>query len=195
MQQPELLSVVLMVIMFYINKDMYSSDRKRKKIVFFDEAWRFLQATGTQNALATFIEELYRQVRKYNGAVISATQSIADYFKSDAARAAYSCSSWRFILKQTQEAVLSMQTSDQYVMDDYEKRMILSLRTESGVYSEIFIKSALGRGIGRLFLDPQTVLLYSSKPADYEATKAYTDQGMDISEAIDQVLRDRGVLT
>ena len=188
---PDLQAVILMILMFYINKDMYKRDRNRKKLVFFDEAWRFLGGSGSQNAMSQFVEELYRQVRKYNGAVISATQSITDYFQSTSAETAYKCSGWKLILRQTKEAVERMDHTGQLVLDAYAKRQILSLRTEDRTYSEVYLSSPLGRGIGRLFLDPKTQLLLSSKAADYNAVQAYLDQGMSIAGAVNAVLANR----
>ena len=49
------------------------------------------------------------------------------------------------------------------------KRLLLSLRTEHGAYSEVFIHSPAGNGIGRLIVDPYSLLLFSSRAEDFNA--------------------------
>ena len=50
-----------------------------------------------------------------------------------------------------------------------------------------------GNGIGRLIVDPYSLLLFSSRAEDFNAINAKRAAGMDVSEAIDAVLRDRGL--
>jgi conjugal transfer ATP-binding protein TraC len=78
-------------------------------------------------------------------------------------------------------------------MDDGMKRLMQSLRTEHGAYSEVFIHSPAGQGVGRLIVDPSTLLLFSSRAEDFSAIQAKRDAGMTVGEAIEAVLRDRGL--
>jgi conjugal transfer ATP-binding protein TraC len=80
----------------------------------------------------------------------------------------------------------------QLTMDDGMKRLLQSLRTEHGAFSEVFIHSPAGSGIGRLIVDPYSLLLYSSRAEDFSAIAAKRAAGLDVSGAIDAVLRDRG---
>ena len=67
----------------------------------------------------------------------------------------------------------------------------MSLRTEAGVYSEIYLYSPMGEGIGRLILDPHTLLLFSNRHEDNQAIDQRRARGMSIDQAIDEVLRER----
>ena len=82
-------------------------------------------------------------------------------------------------------------SSCQFVELSAMKRLLQSLRTEHGAYSEIFIHSPIGNGIGRLIVDPYSLLLFSSRAEDFNAINEKRSAGMTVSQAIDAVLRDR----
>ena len=69
--------------------------------------------------------------------------------------------------------------------------ILRSVYTEAGVFSEIFLITERGQGVGRLVVSDFQGLLYSTAPEDVQAIKVYQDQGMSVSEAISAVLRDR----
>lgn len=182
----DLQTVVLLIMMYRITREMYFS-RDRKKIVIIDEAWDLLSGGAT----AEFIEAGYRRARKYKGAFMSATQGVDDYYRNPAAKAALDNSDWMFLLRQKQESIEMMDKLGQLTMDDAMKRLLQSLRTEHGAYSEIFIHSPAGNGIGRLIVDPHSLLLFSSRAEDFNAINQKRATGLSVSEAIDAVLRDR----
>ena len=184
----DLQTVVLLIVMYRITREMYFS-RDRKKIVIIDEAWDLLSGGAT----AEFIEAGYRRARKYKGAFMSATQGVDDYYRNPAAKAALDNSDWMFLLRQKTESIEMMDKLGQLTMDDAMKRLLQSLRTEHGAYSEIFIHSPVGNGIGRLIVDPYSLLLFSSRAEDFNAINEKRAGGMDVSQAIDAVLRDRGL--
>jgi conjugal transfer ATP-binding protein TraC len=183
----DLQTVVLLIVMYRITREMYFS-RERKKIVIIDEAWDLLSGGAT----AEFIEAGYRRARKYRGAFMSATQSVDDYYRNPAARAALENSDWMLLLRQKPESIERMESLGQLTMDDAMKRLLQSLRTEHGAYSEVFIHSPAGQGVGRLMLDPHSLLLFSSRAEDFNAIQAHRARGLDIEAAIDAVLRERG---
>ena len=183
----DLQSVVLLIVMYRITREMYFS-RERKKIVIIDEAWDLMNGGST----AEFIEAGYRRARKYKGAFMSATQGIDDYYKNPAATAALNNSDWVFLLRQKKESIEMLDKLGRLSMDEGMKRMLQSLRTEHGAYSEIFISSPMGSGIGRLIVDPYSLLLYSSKAEDVSAIDAKRAEGLSMSAAIEAVLDERG---
>ncbi|MBL8528848.1 MAG: type IV secretion system protein TraC [Burkholderiales bacterium] len=183
----DLQTVVLLIIMYRITREMYFS-RSRKKIVIIDEAWDLLSGGAT----GEFIEAGYRRARKYKGAFMSATQGVDDYYRNPAAKAALDNSDWMFLLRQKPESIEMMDKLGQLTMDDGMKRLLQSLRTEHGAYSEVFIHSPAGSGIGRLIVDPVSLLLFSSRAEDFNAINAKRAAGLTVSEAIDAVLRERG---
>ncbi len=184
---PRLQSTVLMIVMFQITQQMYL-DRSRRKIVLIDEAWALMR----DGATAKFIETGYRRARKYNGQFVTITQSFNDYFKSSAAKAAYENSDWKISLRQPEEAWAETWSQNHFVASPAQQQMLRSLRTESGMFSEVFIKMPQGWGVGRLILDPFSLLEYSSKADDFNAVSAYRNKGLSISDSIEAVMRDRG---
>ena len=183
----DLQTVVLLIVMYRITREMYFT-RDRKKIVIIDEAWDLLSGGAT----AEFIEAGYRRARKYKGAFMSATQGVDDYYRNPAAKAALDNSDWMFLLRQKPESIEMMDKLGQLTMDDAMKRLLQSLRTEHGAYSEVFIHSPAGNGVGRLIVDPYSLLLFSSRAEDFSAINAKRAEGLSVSQAIDTVLAERG---
>lgn len=184
----DLQSVVLFIMMFRITQAMYlDPDRSRRKLCIIDEAWDLM---GGGNS-GKFIEEGYRRARRYGGSFVTVTQSIQDYYKNPASQAALENSDWLILLKQKKESVEQLARSGRLAVDEPLKRVLNSVKTEEGYYSELYIHSPAGQGVGRLCVDPFSLLLYSSQPDDYTAIQYYRDQGMDIADAVDAVLRDR----
>jgi conjugal transfer ATP-binding protein TraC len=98
-----------------------------------------------------------------------------------------------FLLRQKPESIEMMDKLGQLTMDDAMKRLLQSLRTEHGAYSEIYIHSPVGNGIGRLIVDPYSLLLFSSRAEDFNAINDKRATGLSVPQAIDAVLQDRSV--
>jgi len=100
-----------------------------------------------------------------------------------------------FLLRQKPESILALEKSDKLVLDQGMKQMLLSVKTQAGQYSEVFVHGGqMGHGIGRVLFDPFSLLLVSSKAEDFEAVRNYRAAGYGIVDALDAVLADRGVL-
>ena len=101
---------------------------------------------------------------------------------------------WMFLLRQKPESILALEKSDKLVIDEHMKEMLLSVKTQAGQYSEVFVHGGqMGHGIGRVIFDPFSLLLVSSKAEDFEAVRHYREQGYSIVDALEAVLADRGV--
>ena len=184
-------SVIMLLIMYKITQEMYLSNRAQPKIVIIDEAWDLMSGGST----AGFIEKGYRRVRKYKGGFITGTQSVQDYYMSAGAEASLVNADWMFMLRQKPESITALETQGRLSMDAHLKKMMLSITTLQGVYSEVLVHCGqMGHGIGRLFFDKFSLLLNSSKAEDFEAIRRYRESGMDTVSAIEQVMRDRGQL-
>lgn len=183
----DLQSVVLFIMMFRITQAMYHARRDRKKVCIIDEAWDLMDGSNS----GKFIEVGYRRARKYGGAFGTLTQSVEDYYKNPASQAALENSDWLFLLKQKKESIEQLDRGGKLKLDEGTKRILSSVKTEQGQYSEIFINSPMGSGIGRLLVDPFSLLAYSTDPTDWNAIQYYRDQDMPVTEAINAVLADR----
>lgn len=185
----DLQSAVMFIIMYRITFDMYQS-RTRRKVCQTDEAWDLF---GDGEDTVAFLDSGFRRARKYNGLFCTGTQGVGDYYKNAGAQAAYAFSDWKIYLRQDPEQIELLEKEGKLVLGEFQKRQILSLRTESGMYSEALIRSPAGSGIVRTVLDQFTLLLASSHADDFNAVNAYRAQGMPVTEAVDAVLRDRGL--
>jgi len=180
---------VLMLLMYLITNEIYlSRENGQRKIVIIDEAWDLMSgATGD------FIEAGYRRARKYGGAFITGTQGIDDYYRNEASKAALNNADWIFMLRQKPESLAALEHNKRLVLTEGMRTMVSSLHTEAGAYSEVFVHTSVGHGIGRLVLDPYSLLLSSTRAEDYVALHQKKAMGMDTDAAVRAVLKDRGV--
>lgn len=181
-------SLIFMLLMHHVIDKMYLSARSQQVALIIDEAWDMLKG-GQGGAI---IENIARRARKYKGCLITITQSIADYFASSAAEAAYVNSYWKLIHMQNKSDVNRLVEDKKLALEPFQKKWLCSVTTEHGAYSEMMI---LGDGqecaVGRLFLDPYSRILYSTQAKDFEAVNHYCQQGISLADAIDTVSQQR----
>lgn len=180
--------VVLLQLIYQIQQDMFLGDRAQMKIVVIDEAWALLKGN-----IGEFIEKGYRRFRKYKGAAITITQSINDIYKDGVGKAIADNSAFMLLLGQGESAINEAQASKRLALDDAGYRFLKTVRSSSGVYSEVFVISKAGQGISRLIVDPFSMLLYSTHPDDVSDIRRKKDAGMSTEQAINEIIRDRGI--
>ena len=179
--------VVLLQLIYQIQREMYLGERDRKKLVIIDEAWDLLK----EGEVSVFMEHAYRKFRKYGGSAIIATQAVTDLYDNKVGRAIADNSANMFLLGQKKESIEMVKEKKLLVLSPAGFNILRSVYTEAGVFSEIFLITERGQGVGRLVVSDFQGLLYSTAPEDVQAIKIYQDQGLSISQAISAVLRDR----
>ena len=184
---PELRRVVLFVLTSRIAHDMYLT-RDRKKLCLVDEAWQLL---GADKETAEFIEEGYRRARKYNGIFCVGTQGIEDAYKNDAAQAAYNNADWKILLRQDRKNLEKLIEDGMVNFSPAVKRMLLSLRTERGRFSEMLVSSPNGECVVRHIPDPFSLLMASTNAQDFNECNALLEQGCSTMEALEIMLARR----
>ena len=185
--KPELQRIVLMIVIFLVTEKMFHGDRKQTTSLVIDEAWSLLHG----NSFAAFIEGIARRARKYNGQLITGTQSIDDYYKDPASMAAIQNTSWFCLLAQNKESVEAMKKSGRVMLDAEMEKALASLKMVDRQYSEIMIYgTGVGWAIGRLVLDPYSIVLYSSKGRDFSRVQELKAKGHALEEAIEMVAKD-----
>lgn len=181
-------SIVMLIMMYRITQEMYQN-RSIKKIVIIEEAWDLIGSGST--AEAEFIEAGYRRARKYHGAFGSVAQSVDVYYRNESTRAMIDNADWMFMLRQKPEAIDRLSKEGKMHLDEHTKRQMTSINTEHGLYSEVYVHCPMGSGVGRLILDPFSLLLYSTQPKDYEAITSLTKQGIPVAQAVEIILEQR----
>ncbi|EQB02074.1 type IV secretion system protein TraC [Sphingobium baderi] len=179
----ELRSVVLTAIMFLSQQMMRRVDRAVPKALLLDEAWQMLRG----GAMADFIETYARTCRKYGAALVTATQSLNDYYKSAGSIAALENSDWFVILQQKAETIADFKKHDRFEMDDYTDALLRSLKRNGFEYSDVMIKGPETLAVGRLVLDPFSAALFSSSPATFAAIEDLVARGLGMEQAIERV--------
>ncbi len=179
--------VVLLQLIYQIQREMYLGERDRKKLVIIDEAWDLLK----EGEVSVFMEHAYRKFRKYGGSAIIATQAVTDLYDNKVGRAIADNSANMFLLGQKKESIEMVKEKKLLVLSLAGFNILRSVYTEAGVFSEIFLITERGQGVGRLVVSDFQGLLYSTAPEDVQAIKLYQDQGLSVSDAIKSVLRDR----
>jgi len=179
--------VVLLQLIYQIQQEVFLGVRNRKKVVIVDEAWDLLK----EGEVSVFMEHAYRKFRKYGGSVVIATQSINDLYENAVGRAIAENSASMYLLGQTEETVESVKRSGRLTLSDSGFNILKTVHTVQGIYSEIFIKSKSGMGVGRLIVGDFQKLLYSTDPRDVDAIDQYIKRGQNTPDAIRSVMQDR----
>jgi len=179
--------VVLLQLIYQIQQRIYlSNDPNVPKLLIIDEAWDLL-AKGN---IADFIKAAYRRVRKYGGGVAICTQSVNDLYETPGGLALVENSANMYLLGQKAESISQAWNAGRISLPESALDLLKSVQTVKGQFSEIFLFTERGTGIGRLIVDRFNQLLFSTDPNEKAAIQKYTDQGYGISDAIDRVIED-----
>jgi conjugal transfer ATP-binding protein TraC len=164
--KPKLLSSILFSLILAIQEKMYHSPRDLKKVCIIDEAWRLLG--GSNPHAARFIETGYRTVRRHRGAFITITQGIKDFSASKEAEAAWNNSSTKITLLQDARAFKQYLSDNPDQFSDMEKEVIRGFQPalQTG-YSSLLISAGEFSSFHRLFVDPITRAMFSSRGEDF----------------------------
>ncbi|WOP54659.1 hypothetical protein R5576_21325 (plasmid) [Xanthomonas euvesicatoria] len=181
--------VVLLQLLNQIQQAMDGLPRDMPKLLLVDEAFALLASNETQK----FIETFYRQIRKFGGSAGICTQSVNDLYVNAGAIAMVENSAHMLLLGQKKESIAQVKKESRLELGEVGFRLLATVHTVPGDYSEILINNAFGIGIGRLVVSDVEKLMFSSKAQDVMAIKSYRDKGMNLMDAIYAVLRDRGI--
>lgn len=183
-QHKPLFKVITLQVINAVTQDLYLGDRTQKKLIVFDEAWKFL---GESNAIKTVIEEGYRRARKYNGSFTVITQSILDLMQfGSVGKVIRNNSAFKFYLESNDfEQALNEKLIDYspFVMD-----ILKSLHSSPPMYSEVFIDSPFGVGVGRLLVDRFNYYTNTSSAGEVQEIDNLIDSGLPVEEAIDAMV-------
>ena len=182
-ERKDLQDVIVQMIIVQITNQIYLGDRKTLSHIVLDEAWDLLR--GKQSGL--FIETAARRLRKYKGSLVVGTQSVNDFYATPAAQAAFENADWMCLLAQKKESIAQLKKSKRIEMDPSMEKLLKSVKTQQGKYAEVMIYGPHGYAIGRLLLDPFSLILYSTKAEEFAAVQTLTEQGMTLPEAIQKV--------
>lgn len=184
--KPDLLAAIMFSMMIYVEQRMFLSPRSERKAAIIDEAWKLLASES--GFIGDFIENGYRTARKYGGAYITITQGIEDFDgdkASIAAKAAWSNSSFKIILRQNLEAFRKYNQKNEGQFTSAEQSIIEGFPSAKSAHFSAFMLRVAGQvSYHRLLLDPLSRVMFSSDGEDFEFREQCLQQGKSIPEAL-----------
>ena len=181
----ELFRVVTLQVINAVTQDLYLSDKSDQRLIVFDEAWQFL---GESSTLKEVIEEGYRRARKYFGSFTIITQSVLDMkLFGGVGDVIRNNSAFKFLLESSDfEKALDEKLLD---YDDFTMRILKSTKSNKPKYSEIFMDTPFGVGIGRLVVDPFSYYVFTSDASEIAEIEAMVDGGVSYEDAIREMVK------
>jgi len=185
----KLINVLLLAFFYHLNKEIYTGDRSVRKLVIWDEAWRFLD----NPEVLRFIQQGSREYRKFNGSLVTITQNMSDYNKNEVTRVLKANCEYLFVLWQPPEEWERLQEDKELYITDFEKELLRdTLQTVTPYYSEVFVISrGRGRGIARLVVPEKLYWLYTTKADEVALRQRYIRETGDIMEAVKRCIENR----
>lgn len=139
--------VVFTAITNTISREFYNERHDgRRKLLLVDEAWNLLEGDA-----GAFILGLYRRSRKLRGSIICISQSILDFHKNEHIRGIFENAFWRLYLEQDPSTMSTATREGKLVLDDYAYKLLETVQTKPGEYSEMMVTTQVGSlMIGRI---------------------------------------------
>ena len=187
---PKLLSAILFSLILAVQEKMYHTPRDLKKLCLIDEAWRLL--SGSNPHAARFIETGYRTVRRHRGAFITITQGIKDFSASKEAEAAWNNSATKITLLQDTKAFKEYLAENPNQFTPMEQEVIRYFqKAEDTWFSSLLISSGEQSSFHRMFVDPVTRAMFSSRGVDFEFMQNAQKAGATSEEAAYMLAQDK----
>jgi conjugal transfer ATP-binding protein TraC len=158
LEDPQLQSVVLLVLSGMI-WNLVMRDPREKKMIVFDEVWKLLESPAS----ARLVAELYRTSRKYRCSILTISQAVEDFVGSPIAPALVNNSGTVYLLrhKRGHEAI-----TEQFALNARETALFKSLEMRRGEYTEVLVLHGQHHFLARVVLSPLEYWLTTTHPQD-----------------------------
>ena len=182
-----LFRVVCMQIIHYITQNLYLSDRRRPRVIVFEET---AQWVSKDSFIAMVIEAGYRLARKYYGSFITVLQSPLDIVNfGKVGRVINSNSAYKFYLESRDYPQAIEEKIIEY--GEFMESILNSVRLVKPKYSEFLMETPNGTGVARLSLDPVAYYAFTSDPQDNARINELLKKGYQYHEAIQELANQR----
>lgn len=182
---PDLFNVMVMQVVNAVTQELYLSNRDKPRFILCDEAAQFMvqRGAGDLSRMGNVFAEGYRRARKYMGSFGIVLQSMNDLLLFGGnGQVILENAATRFLLQgSTYDKAVENKILDYegFVLD-----LLKSVRNNKPHYSEVFIHSPAGAGIGRLVIDPFSYWIYTSAANEVAAFDRLVASGMPPMEAV-----------
>ncbi len=161
-----------------------------KKVIIADEAQDLIKDPMAGPAF----EGIYLKGRKESVSIWIVIQSLLKLSETSAGSTIMNQSAWRLILQQPPEEidkVLEQKLISSFSNDPYFGRLIKSVKSDKGKYSEILIMGRKGYEVVRLYVDKWTATLYGSEGDARDLIFQWLEQGVSPVDAVNRLLNDK----
>lgn len=161
-----------------------------RKRIYIDEAQDLIKVESAADAL----EGLYLKGRKEKLAVWIIIQSLLKVASYPAGGVILRQSAWKIIMQQKSdeiEAVIANKVMTDFADDPYFNRLLRSVESRKGFWSESLIMGDKTYEVVRLYVDKFTATLFSSEDDDRDVVLRLMDEGMDVLDAVRKVMGDK----
>lgn len=186
---PHLRLVITLMLAQRIQTETFKKDKSRRKLVMFEEAWKLLKDESGNGYIGKFIEELYRRIRKENGAVGVITQNLFDMCQDVSGMAMLSAAEWKILMPQSQASINYIRSENVLPLDDYGLDLLKSLRAVPPKFSEALILNNETYGVARVTVDKWISAMMSSKGAARNEILDAISNGVDPVQAVDEFIQ------
>jgi len=190
---PDLRDPLIMLITFFISKDIYTQQADYKHLVIIDEAHKFL---GNPK-IDLFIEQAYRRFRKHGASIILGTQGFEDFIASSgevsrAGRVIIENSYWKFFGLTSSTSRNALRNSKRLSLTDYEWSLMESVHPVAGEYGEMLLLSEAGASKIRIVLDDFMKAMFFTDPETRKRRYELIKQGYSWREAVEMLKAEVG---
>lgn len=175
-----LYKVITQLVINEVAIDAYHSSGGRKRFILMDEAHQYL---GESSHIKGTIEGFYRMLRKHTAGAFVISQSVLDLNRFGAVGdVILNNSAYKFYLKSDDyEKAQNLKLID---YDKFTMELLKGVTTNKPNYSEIFMHTPFGKGVGRLVLDPFSYYAYTSDGEEVAEIESMVDGGISYADAI-----------
>lgn len=163
---------------------------KGRKLVLVDEALDLLN----DEAAALAMEGIYLKGRKDGVGVWAIVQSLLKLSETSTGQIILNQSAWKLILAQKSEEVKKLFEENiltGFAQDQFFRRMVESIETRKGIFSEILFVGDRYYETARLYVDRFTSTLFSSEGDARDAVFDLMQQGVSAVDAVYQIMGDK----
>ncbi len=181
----ELFSVVMFQLLNLITSDLYLSDRKRKRMIIFDEA---RQVTKINPMIPYAIEEGMRLARKYHGSFTVITQSMLDLdLFGEIGPVINSQATFKLLLQSPDFA--KARDKGFLDVDPFTLEIMRSVKTPRPRYSEVIAFTPGSMGVVRLIVPDFLYYLFTSDAGEVSEMNGMVADGMTHAGAVSEMVR------
>ena len=163
-RHPDLLRLCMLVVMDLIWRQLKNRFPLPSR-VYIDETRTVIRPStdGRTNLSARWVEDFFRQIRKFAGAVISLSQNAKDYKTEDIGDGIFANAPNRFILRQRGD---EKTLKEDLKLNDKEISDVFGLMQVRGAFSEFFLHSESMKTVLVYRPTPLELWLSTTHPAD-----------------------------